>query len=83
MHSIKIGRRGLIVGRCRRPPPRSRCAPPAFGAGAEGAGHVINIVDVAGELALTQDAIEAYEKKNPSSSRSTSRRRRRPSCRAS
>ena len=45
----------------------------------------INIVDVAGNLALTQDAIDAYQKKHPDADRprSTSPRRRRRSSRAS
>ncbi len=44
----------------------------------------INVVDVAGNLALTQDAIEAYQKAHPNLvSRFSFTRRLRPSCPAS
>ena len=61
----------------------------AFGARAQAqlampsAPVALNIIDVAGNLALTQKAIENYRKEKPKRSRaSPSRRRRRPSCRA-
>ena len=59
----------------------------AFGARAQAqlampsAPVALNIIDVAGNLALTQKAIENYRKEKPKRSRaSPSRRRRRPSC---